>query len=202
MAVTRENSRSFASMLQVQSLEEYRLAPSSISILANPSFSSSQQDRLWEEQAEAYSSGGRGTPGRDDDATANVFLHSSSPGGAISSDDQIHPASGPLRRGLTDSNLGVISGANGDKGTSNDRKKGQGKKRRRPRTPLRSLLAEEMHGKSSGSRSPDGGTHFIHQLMLRFRGSSSKSSSPKSPDTRPKRRHTIWSSCICFSNVK
>jgi hypothetical protein len=46
-----------------------------VSVLANPLFSSSHQDKLWEEQADIFSSGGRGTPGREDDATmANVMI--------------------------------------------------------------------------------------------------------------------------------
>jgi hypothetical protein len=65
---TRERSRTFVSRLQAPSsgafsyVDIYR--PCSVSILSNPSFSSSHQDKLWEEQAEIYSSGGRGTPGK------------------------------------------------------------------------------------------------------------------------------------------
>lgn len=198
VAINQDNSRGFVSILQAssrQSLHEYRLAPSSMSILGNPSFSSSHQDRLWEEQAEAYSSGGRGTPGREDEAAANVFLHSPSPGGgAISSDDQLQTGSGYLRKGQTDSNVGNAS--------ASTKKKGQSKKRGRPRTPLRSLLAEDVNSKNSSSmRSPEGG-HFLQQIISRIRGNSSKSSSPKSPEATPKRRNTLWSSCICFSHPK
>lgn len=201
VAITRERSRSFKSRLQapsgISSVDVFHLAPSSISILANPSFSSSHQDRLWEEQAEAYSSGGRGTPGRDDEAApvANVFLQSPSPGVAISSDDhQVPSASNSLRRGIIDSSVGAGCV---DKG----RHKRKGK-RGRPHTPLRSLLADDAHNKcspSSASRpSPEGG-HFIQQIMSRIRGTpSSKSLSPKSPHNVSKRR-SIWSSCICFS---
>ncbi|KAG0627730.1 hypothetical protein M758_2G223900 [Ceratodon purpureus] len=205
VAISRERSRSFVSRLQapsaMASVDIFRLAPSSISILANPSFSSSHQDRLWEEQAEAYSSGGRGTPGREDEpAAANVFLHSPSPGAPISSDDhQVPSASASLRRGLIDSSAGTASSLSGDKGRH--KKKGQGKKRGRPHTPLRSLLADDLHSKSSGSTtraSPEGG-HFLQHIMSRIRGSSSKSLSSKSPDTTSKRRNT-WSSCICFSS--
>lgn len=208
VAISRERSRSFISRLQapsgISSVDVFHLAPSSISILANPSFSSSHQDRLWEEQAEAYSSGGRGTPGREDEAAAatataaNAFLHSPSPGVAISSDDQQVPtASSSLRRGLIDSSVGNSGEKWGHK------RKGEGKKRGRPHTPLRSLLADDVHSKCSGFKtarpSPEGGGHFIQQLMSRIWGtSSSKSLSPKSPDNVSKRRN-IWSSCICFS---
>lgn len=206
VAITREKSRNFTSIIVQgsprQSLDEYRLAPSSISILANPSFSSSHQDRLWEEQAEAYSSGGRGTPGREDDTAANAYLHSPSPGGAISSDDQIHSSSSSLRKCQTEFNTAIVPGLSTEKGRNNEKKKGQGKKRGRPRTPLRSLLAEDTHnkglGSSSGIRSPEGG-HFLQQIMSRIRGNSSKSLSPKSPEAMPKRRNTLWTSCICFS---
>jgi len=203
VAISRERSRSFISRLQapsgISSVDVFHLAPSSISILANPSFSSSHQDRLWEEQAEAYSSGGRGTPGREDEAApvANIFLHSPSPGVAISSDDhQVPSASASLRRGLIESSVGTVYVEKG-----RHKRKGQGKKRGRPHTPLRSLLADDVHSKCSpGSAtrpSPEGG-HFIQQIMSRIRGtSSSKSLSPKSPDVS--KRRNIWSSCICFS---
>lgn len=205
MTTSEEQPRSFTSILQVpplQSVDDHRLAPSSIFILANPSFSSSQQDRLWEEQAEAYSSGGRGTPGREDDAAAvNVYLHSPSPGGVISSDDHVRSTMASLRKSQErDLSARSCSGFVIDNGRSHDvRKLVQGKKRGRPRTPLRTLLAEDLHGKT-----PANG--FLQQILSRIRGSSSssKSSSPKSSDTTPKRRHstTIWSSCLCFSYVK
>lgn len=206
MAITRERSRSFVSRLQAAatsgnaSVDVYRLGPCSISILANPSFSSSHQDRLWEEQADIYSSGGRGTPGRDDEpaaAAANAFVHSPSPGNPVSLDDhQVPSASGSLRRGQMDATVRAPSFtsflSSGDRGS---RKKG--KKRGRPRTPLRSLSAEDVHRMCCGRRSPEGG-HFIQQIMLKIRGHSSRSSSPKCPNSRTKKRNT-WSSCICFS---
>lgn len=216
MDVTRDSTgpaRSLiVSMLQVsprQSLDDdYHLAPSSISILANPSFSSSHQDRIWEEQAEAYSSGGRGTPGREDDTATNTFLHSPSPGGAISSDDQIHPAAhGSLRRGQGDMSVRIsaTSGFLSDSGQDNEkRRSGRSKKRGRPRTPLRSLLAEDLHGKTTSSqgRSPESHGHFLQQLMSRIRGSSSsKSPSPTSQEQAAMtktRRNTTWISCLCF----
>lgn len=206
MAITRERSRSFVSRLQAAatsgnaSVDVYRLGPCSISILANPSFSSSHQDRLWEEQADIYSSGGRGTPGRDDEpaaAAANAFVHSPSPANPVSLDDhQVPSASGSLRRGQMDATVRAPSFtsflSSGDRGS---RKKG--KKRGRPRTPLRSLSAEDVHRMCCGRRSPEGG-HFIQQIMLKIRGHSSRSSSPKCPNSRTKKRNT-WSSCICFS---
>lgn len=216
MITSLERSRSFAAMLQVsprQSVDESnqpRLAPSSIAILTNPSFSSSHQDRLWEEQAE-YSSGGRGTPGRDDDAAGDPFLLSPSPGGAISSDDQMRSAAASLRKNQDrDMSASSCAGFASDSGHSHPRshekrKFGQaGKKRGRPqRSPLRNLLAaEDLHDKSQ--RSPERG-HFLHQILSRIRGKSSspKSSPHKSSETTRKRRSsTIWSSCMCFSHVK
>lgn len=203
MMTSQERPRSFTSLLQVspqQPVDDHRLGPSSIFILANPSFSSSQQDRLWEEQAEAYSSGGRGTPGREDDAAGNVYLHSPSPGGIISSDDHVHSTVASLRKSQErDLSARSCSGFVIDNGRSHDRRKlSQGRKRGRPRTPLRTLLAEDLN-----SKTPAGG--FLQQLLSRIKGSSSssKSSSPKSSEAMPKRRHSaIWSGCLCFSYVK
>ncbi|XP_073389940.1 uncharacterized protein [Physcomitrium patens] len=203
VTITKERPRSFGSMLQVSPLDEMRLAPSSISILANPSFSSSHQDRLWEEQAEAYSSGGRGTPGREDDTAAYVPLQSPTRGGTISSDDQSHSAAGSLRKPHGDLSVMSTTGVVSDSGHSIDKRKGLGKKRSRPRTPLRSLMAEDHHSKSSSIKSPDSHSHFLQHIMSRIRGgSSSKSLSSKSQDTIPKRRTTIWSSCMCFSHIR
>lgn len=203
-ASTQKQPRNVAFMLQVtplkQPLDNHRLAPSSIFILANPSFSSSQQDRLWEEQAEAYSSGGRGTPGREDNDAAlavNVYLHSPSPDGAVSSDDQVHSLAVSMRKSLEEREISTRScpGFVSDNGRKSA---GQaGKKRGRPRTPLRALLAEDLHGKTPASG-------LLQHILSYVRGSSSsKSSSPKSSQSLPKRRHSaLWSSCMCFSYVK
>ena len=213
MITNLERSRSFASMLQVsprQSIDEptqSRLAPSSIAILNNPSFSSSYQDRLWEEQAE-YSSGGRGTPGREDDIAAE----DASPSGAISSDDHIRSAAASLRKSQdrdTSAGSSLRSGFASDSGRSHDKRKlGQvGKKRGRPqRSPLRSLLAaEDLYDKPPASqRSPERG-RFLRKILSRITGrfSSPRSSPYKSVATTPKRRSgTIWSTCMCFSHVK
>jgi hypothetical protein len=206
MIASLARSRSFASMLQVsprQSLDEStqpRLAPSSIAILTNPSFSSSHQDRLWEEQAE-YSSGGRGTPGRDDDAT---FPPSPSPSGAVSSDDQIRSAAASLRKGQDrDSSSISCSGFASDSGRSH--KPGpSGKKRGRPqRSPLRSLLAAEDLRDNPSPHHQRERRPFLQQILSRIRGSSSSKPIINSPKSSPKRRHTMtWSSCMCFSHVQ
>lgn len=203
--ITQERSRSFISRLQaptgtLSSADTFRLVPSSVSILANPSNSSSQcQDRIWEEQAEIYSSGGRGTPGREDDpSAANAMLHSlSTVATAISSEHyQVSSAPNALRKGHIDTNGRHPSTVPGAK---ERRKKGK-KRGRSPRTPLRSLLSDDGHSKAlgSGMRSPTGG-HFMQQIMSKIRGNSPKAPSPKSPEPAMAKRRNTWSSCICFS---
>lgn len=204
--ITRERAQSFASKLQVlprQSLDDYRSPPSAISILANPSFSSSHQDRLWEEQAEAYSSGGHGTPSQEYDARAisNDFdVHSLSLGGTCNSDDQIHSCATSLRKDKERdySSGSAASGFMSDSALiSNGRRRlGLGKSKVRPRTPLRALMAQELDskaGSTSGHRLPERGHHFLHHLMSRIRGSrnSSKLPSLRSSNAVPKRRSTI-----------
>lgn len=219
--LTRKQPRSSSSILQVsprQSVDEYRLPPSSITILTNPSFSSSHQDRLWEEQAEAYSSGGLGTPGREFDAFAvvNEFnFHSLSSSGAciscISSDDQLYCVAASLRKGHAKDRCArsaTSSFVSDNVQCSNGRRKlGLWKRRGKPQTPLQTLLVEGLHSRASsvsGHRSPDSSHHFLHHLMSRIRGSrsSSKSSSPRSSVAVSKKRNTIWSSCICFSRAQ
>lgn len=203
--ITQERSRSFISRLQaptgtLSSADTFRLVPSSVSILANPSNSSSQcQDRIWEEQAEIYSSGGRGTPGREDDpSAANAMLHSlTTVATAISSEHyQVSSAPNALRKGHIDTNGRHPSTVPGAK---ERRKKGK-KRGRSPRTPLRSLLSDDGHSKAlgSGMRSPTGG-HFMQQIMSKIRGNSPKAPSPKSPEPAMAKRRNTWSSCICFS---
>ncbi|XP_024370129.1 uncharacterized protein [Physcomitrium patens] len=213
--ITRERSRSFVSRLQTPSgalpfVDVYPVT-SSVSILANPSYSSSQcQDRIWEEQAEIYSSGGRGTPGREDETTTpNCMLHSPSPrAGAISSEDhQVPSASVSLRRGPSHSTGRLPSTILGAKEAQQ-----KGKKRgRSPRTPLQSLLGDGAHSKAAAAaaaaepgcamrspRSPTG-AHFIQQIMSRIRGNSPKSCSSSSLQPAIAKRRNTWSSCICFS---
>lgn len=184
---TRERSRTIVSRLQAPTsgafsrVDVYRPC-STVSILANPSFSSSHQDKLWEEQAEIYSSGGRGTPGRDDEAAANVIMNlRTSPSAAFATDscgDHHEATNRSLRIG------GVVESS--------------GKKRGRPNTPLRGLLENQRR-----RASPESG-HFIHQIMSRIRGSNSpkapSSSFPKtSQQLAMEKRRNTWSSCICFS---
>ncbi len=205
VTLTHEKSQNIREMLLVsppQSLEDYHLGPSSMSILSNPSFSSSQQDRLWEEQAEAYSSGGRGTPGREDNSGAAAFL-ALRPAAPVPVDTLL-PFSGSLRKGASDATVVPTSDACSERGKIHDGKKRRGKKKGQPRTPLRSLLAEETDDKDSGShsrRSKSGANPCLKQLMSRIRGMTSKSSSTKSQQSRP-HRSSFWSSCICFSPVK
>ncbi|KAG0576277.1 hypothetical protein KC19_5G068200 [Ceratodon purpureus] len=215
MITSPDRSRSFASMLQVsprQSIDDpthSRLPPSSISILTNPSFSSSHQDRLWEEQAE-YSSGGRGTPSRDDDDEA-AGNHTPSSSAAISSDDQLRSTGASMRRSSQEKDTGSLScsGFASDSGRSHEKRKmGQfEKKRRQPqRSPLHSLLAAEdlQDEPPANQRSPER-HHFLKQILSRIRGkSSSPKSSPHKPRSQktPKRRNSmIWGSCLCFSHV-
>ena len=179
---TRERPRTVVSRLQAPTSGAFSRVdviyrPSStVSILANPTFSSSHQDKLWEEQAEIYSSGGRGTPGRDDEATTtNIIINCrTSPSPALAT-DSLEPNPSQRRSGAVESS---------------------GNKRGRPNTPLRSLF-EDHHSRGL----PESG-HFIQQIMSRIRGSSSpkalpfpKSSSQLAMD---KRRNT-WTRCICFS---
>ncbi len=221
MATTLENekSQSIQEMLLVsphQSLEEYHhhQGLSSISILGNPSFSSSQKDRLWEEQAEAYSSGGRGTPGREDNnnnsSTATTFLPPPRPGTTVSG-DVVFPsaASGSLRKALSDATVvPSTSDIYNENGKTHNGKK-RGKKKGKSRTPLQSLLAEEIRGKDSkrnsinqSSSSSSDANPCTKQLMLRIKGMASKSSSPKSHQQTTPPRSSFWSSCICFSPLK
>ncbi len=164
-------------MLQLQpqqSLEECNKSPTSFSHVGNPSFSSFHQDRLWEEQAEAYSSGGRGSPGCEDDANAEVINFTSLTSG-ISSVESIHSGLGSQRRYSLDRTLTSPSTVTDETCRSHDVKKG--KKNGRPRTPLRSLLAQDNNGKSSENNLVN------HQSR---------------PVANPKRSN-IWSSCICCS---
>jgi hypothetical protein len=221
MATTLDNekSQSIREMLLVsphQSLEEYHhhQCLSSISILGNPSFSSSQKDRLWEEQAEAYSSGGRGTPGREDNnsnsSTATTFLAPPRPGTTVSG-DVVFPsaASGSLRKALSDATVvPSTSDIYNENGKTHNGKK-RGKKKGKSRTPLQSLLAEEIRGKDSkrnsinqSSLSSSDANPCTKQLMLRIKGMASKSSSPKSHQQTTPPRSSFWSSCICFSPLK
>ncbi|KAH8961644.1 hypothetical protein BDL97_05G059900 [Sphagnum fallax] len=221
MATTLDNekSQSIREMLLVsphQSLEEYHhhQCLSSISILGNPSFSSSQKDRLWEEQAEAYSSGGRGTPGREDNnsnsSTATTFLAPPRPGATVSG-DVVFPsaASGSLRKALSDATVvPSTSDIYNENGKTHNGKK-RGKKKGKSRTPLQSLLAEEIRGKDSkrnsinqSSLSSSDANPCTKQLMLRIKGMASKSFSPKSHQQTTPPRSSFWSSCICFSPLK
>jgi len=208
MLNTNDKPQSMREMLLVspqQSIEEYRLGPS-IYILGNPSFSSSHQDRLWEEQAEAYSSGGRGTPGHDqENSTAAAFL-APRPASA-GSGDVLLPSSASLsvRKGASDATVVPTSADTWiEKGKSQSGRKRKAKKASKPRTPLQSLLAEEIKGKDSDTNSVNWSTSSgtnpcMKQLMLRIRGNvAPKSSSPKNQHSRS-HRSSFWTSCICFS---
>ncbi|CAM6042973.1 unnamed protein product [Sphagnum compactum] len=211
VTLTHEKSESIRDMLQLvslpqQNLEEFHpvLAPS-ISILGNRSFSSSQQDRLWEEQAEAYSSGGRGTPGREDKSTAaaSFLAPQSASAAAVSGEVLLRSASGSLRKGAS-SEATVVVLATSDTSSEKSGKR-RGKKKGNPRTPLRSLLAEETEEDceaDSITRSTPGANPCVKHLVLRIRGMASKSSIPKSQHSRPQQKSTFWSSCICISPVK
>ena len=164
-------------------------------MLGQPPFSSSQQDRLWEEQAEAYSSGGRGTPSRNEPTTQVVF-QSPSPGEA-NSDDQIQPASGPLKMGQE----AVASSSTGENGGTEDGKNGKGK----PRTPLRSLLAEDApKGPNGNSVAPDvaspNNSSFIKRL-LRVMSTPSRSIDKENKVTKQKKA-SMWSSCLGTPQVQ
>jgi len=211
VTLTHEKSESIRDMLQLvslpqQNLEEFHpvLAPS-ISILGNRSFSSSQQDRLWEEQAEAYSSGGRGTPGREDKSTtaASFLAPQSASAAAVSGEVLLRSASGSLRKGAS-SEATVVVLATSDTCSEKGGKR-RGKKKGNPRTPLRSLLAEETEEDceaDSITRSTPAANPCVKHLVLRIRGMASKSSMPKSQHSRPQQKSTFWSSCICISPVK
>ncbi|XP_024400365.1 uncharacterized protein [Physcomitrium patens] len=195
-AITRARSRSLVSSLhsaplsETASVDTLRLGFCSGNIYANSSFSSSHQDRLWEEQADIYSSGGRGTPGRGfETAATTMSLHDAPP--------QVFTASGSLRRGLIDP-TGRDPPFTPFAVNRHQGRQQRGNKRGRPRGPLRSLLTDDVHKMGCGTRHPEGSSHFIQQIMQKIRGKSSTSLSPKSTNATTKRRNT-WSSCVWFS---
>lgn len=172
-------------------------------LASQPPFSGSQQDRLWEEQAEAYSSGGRGTPARNEDATPAAAPNShppSSPGEQpISSDDQIQPASGPMNNGHAVA--GPSHGA-GENGSSQHEAKGKGKLH----TPLRSLLLEDSNRSSDGDLSASNAVtsspSFIRRL---FRVMSTPSRSAERADVshpKLKKSSSMWINCLGSPQVQ
>jgi len=180
-------SNSSMSMLQLyaqQTVEVYHEAPTSFSLLGNPSFSSSHQDRIWEEQAEAYSSGGRGSPAHEDYGPGVFQSASSLAAGAISSVESLHSASGSLRKHplewtLTVSPSTLAAATDHETCNSSHDEKSNSKRNGRPRTPLRTLLAQDNNGKLMSGN---------NDIVNRSR-----------PLGNPKR--SIWSSCInCCSN--
>ncbi|KAH8938943.1 hypothetical protein BDL97_15G010200 [Sphagnum fallax] len=182
-----QQSNSSMSMLQLysqQTVEEYHEAPTSFSLLGNPSFSSSHQDRIWEEQAEAYSSGGRGSPAHEDYGPGVFQSASSLAAGAISSVESLHSASGSLRKHplewtLTVSPSTLAAATDHETCNSSHDEKSNSKRNGRPRTPLRTLLAQDNNGKLMSGN---------NDIVNRSR-----------PIGNPKR--SIWSSCInCCSN--
>ncbi|CAK9205453.1 unnamed protein product [Sphagnum troendelagicum] len=182
-----QQSNSSISMLQLysqQTVEVYHEAPTSFSLLGNPSFSSSHQDRIWEEQAEAYSSGGRGSPAHEDYGPGVFQSASSLAAGAISSVESLHSASGSLRKHplewtLTVSPSTLAAATDHETCNSSHDEKSNSKRNGRPRTPLRTLLAQDNNGKLMSGN---------NDIVNRSR-----------PLGNPKR--SIWSSCInCCSN--
>lgn len=172
---TRQRSRTFVSRLQAPSsgafsyVDVYR--PCSVSILSNPSFSSSHQDKLWEEQAEIYSSGGRGTPGREDEAAATapastLVFNLPSPGYGMNNSSSTHHhhhhqvSPGLRRSGL--SGHGVRGGSPSESGH------------------FMQHIMSRIRGSSPKAHAAAAG------------------SCPKSQLDMNKRRNP-WSSCICFS---
>ncbi|CAM6039056.1 unnamed protein product [Sphagnum compactum] len=182
-----QQSNSSMSMLQLysqQTVEVYHEAPTSFSLLGNPSFSSSHQDRIWEEQAEAYSSGGRGSPAHEYYGPGVFQSASSLAAGAISSVESLHSASGSLRKHplewtLTVSPSTLAAATDHETCNSSHDEKSNSKRNGRPRTPLRTLLAQDNNGKLMSGN---------NDIVNRSRplGNSKRS---------------IWSSCInCCSN--
>jgi hypothetical protein len=171
---------------------------------SQPPFSGSQQDRLWEEQAEAYSSGGRGTPSRNEDATpatsaaaaaAAPFHPPASPGEQpTSSDDQIQPASGPMN---------AVAGPSsaGENGSALHEPKGKGKLH----TPLRSLLLEDASKSADGDPStPNGATSspsFIRRLF-RVMSTPSRTAERDVSQTKHKKSSSMWVSCLGSPQVQ
>ena len=163
--------------------------------------SGSQQDRLWEEQAEAYSSGGQGTPSRNDDAppASAPFHPPSSPGEQpTSSDDQIQPASGPMNDG--DTVAGPSNGA-GENVSALHEPKGKAKLH----TPLRSLLLEDAGKSSDGSPSTSNAVtsspSFIRRLF-RAMSTPSRAAERDVSQAKLKKSSSMWVSCLGSPQVK
>ncbi len=123
------------------SFEEYCLGPS-IYILNNLSFSSSHQDRLWEEQIEAYSNGGTRTFNHEKNPTVAVFL-ALIPTFAVSG-NVLRPSSALLsiRKGTTYVTIVLYVNTWNEKGKSQSGEKSRkAKKMSKPHTPLQSIFA-------------------------------------------------------------
>lgn len=206
---TRERSRTFVSRLQAPSsgafsyvdADVYR--PCSVSILSNPSFSSSHQDRLWEEQAEIYSSGGRGTPGREDDDDDNGKVRAGDK--AAARDKAATTRSAPPPQTLL-YNLHHHSPLP---------KFGSAHHQQHEEHPGYNPTLRRSALGSGSLRSPSESGHFMHQIMSKIRGSSPKrvpsssatptpvarapGSCPNTSQMEMAKRRNPWSSCICFS---
>ncbi|KAG0623492.1 hypothetical protein M758_3G178400 [Ceratodon purpureus] len=169
---------------------------------SEPPFSGSKQDHLWEEQAEAYSSGGRGTPSRSEEATqaAAPFRPPSSPGEQpSSSDDQIQPAYGPMNNGHTVAGPSNVRAS--ENGIALHEPKGKGKLH----TPLRSLLLEDANKSTDGDpRTPNALTSspsFIRRLF-RVMSTPSRAADRESSQTKLKKSSSMWVSCLGSPHVK
>lgn len=160
-------------------------------------FSGSQQDRLWEEQAEAYSSGGRGTPIRNEDAAQSAASSSPSPPGEpTSSDDQIQPAAGPIHNGH-----GVVSTAN-ESGEDDSPHEPNGNVKGKLHTPLRSLLLEDASKCTADVDpiTPNGTTtsspSFIRRLFRVMSTPSRAGEREGMSQAKLKKSSSMWASCL------
>jgi hypothetical protein len=189
------NGHSLETMLQASNPETAEnhepTSTTMFSVLGQHPRSSSQQDHLWEEQAEAYSSGGRGTPARLEVLTTNGF-HSPSPGPAATSlDDQILPASGPIKDAMASCSR-VENGSTSKEGQSGRGNFG------RSHTPLRSLLAEDA-SKRSISTGP--GSSPLKRLFSRIMGTPPRMRDSDVKEVKKKNK-SVWNTCLGGSAVQ
>ncbi|CAM6043237.1 unnamed protein product [Sphagnum compactum] len=188
------NGHSLETMLQASNPETAEnhepTSTTMFSVLGQHHCSSSQQDHLWEEQAEAYSSGGRGTPARLEVLTTNGF-HSPSPGPAATSlDDQILPASGPIKDSIQDAMAScsrVENGSTSGRGNSG-----------RSHTPLRSLLAEDA-SKRAISTGP--GSSPLKRLFSRIMRTPPRMGDSDVKQVKNKNK-SVWNTCLGGSAVQ
>lgn len=175
--------------------------------LLKPPFSGSQQDRLWEEQAEAYNSG-QGTPSRN-----ACHAGASSPATMVtvlsdSCDDQIQPATNSngnhaaAAAAAVSSNGAAASHENGNIPNQDlALKERNGKDKLH--TPLRSLLLEDAH--NNNAITPNGvssSPSFIRRLF-RVMSTSSRSAEREASNAKLKKSSSsMWVSCLGSPQVQ